>query len=1036
KTETNQLSLVLCFESKLFLNVFNCVKVYFHKSFQGFENLLTFSLICYPFLYSIYSANSGSELIATMANNPQYLGGPGPPLRPMVGSIPPPQNIPPPMPLQFRPVASMHPSQHFTSPSQQYQSLGPGIPPMNLGMPPSQSHQMQFAQSIQQAPPRPIPPGHLPLLSQPLPLPNAPLNRPMSSGLPQPGQDLQVQNNFPPASGGPPVAPPTYAPNAYTTSQYQPVTQMNLQSNTLRGQPLTTSTNLGAATFTPLQQTGQPSPTPSNIKAADSQPKLASSSDWIEHIKNGRRYYYNKKTRKSTWEKPLELMSPIEMADATTDWKEYTSLDGKMYFYNKVTKQSKWKIPDELKLAREHAEKASCVEEVSVDSNVLASASLSDVRTPHNAENFVVNSTPVKVKSEVDPCTSPTSSSPGLANLPNEEPGTQANAVEAQPPSDECAATPGTVDTSVASAEIVLVPTSNALLDQEIEDSSKIVGVQNVEEANQCTSASEKIDISARDDKPVEREAPMYATKQEAKEAFKTLLESANVESDWTWEQTMRLIINDKRYGALKSLGERKQAFNEYLIQKRKQEAEERRARNKKAKEDFRKMLEECSELTSTTRWSKAVIMFGDDERFKAIERARDREDLFQEYLFELEEKESTKAEENHLRYIMEYRKFLESCDFIKEYVGDLEKEEEEQRRIQKEEIRKAERKNRDEFRKLMEGHISDGILTAKTLWREYHSKVKDLPAYQAVSSNSSGSTPKELFEDVAEELNKKYEEVRTRIKDTVKSEKIPVSSTWTLEDFKAAIGNEINDPDVSDDNLKLVFEELLEKVREKEEKEAKRKKRLGDEFFNILCSIKDITGDSQWEDALPFFEACDEFRAIEEEAFSKQIFEEYLGELKEKEKERKRKEEKVMKEKEKEREREREREKRSRDRREKDRKRDRDRGKDRSKRDEEDAEPDLSDASVLNEGQKSGKDRDKKRRKRHQDVDNSSSDRNDDHSRSSHRHSSEKKKSRHIDLPESDDDSKHKKHKREHHNGSRRKADNEELEDGELGNW
>jgi len=28
----------------------------------------------------------------------------------------------------------------------------------------------------------------------------------------------------------------------------------------------------------------------------------------------------------------------------------------------------------------------------------------------------------------------------------------------------------------------------------------------------------------------------------------------------------MRLIINDKRYGALKTLGERKQAFNEVIL--------------------------------------------------------------------------------------------------------------------------------------------------------------------------------------------------------------------------------------------------------------------------------------------------------------------------------------------------------------------------------------------------------------------------------------------------------------------------------------
>jgi hypothetical protein len=38
--------------------------------------------------------------------------------------------------------------------------------------------------------------------------------------------------------------------------------------------------------------------------------------------------------------------------------------------------------------------------------------------------------------------------------------------------------------------------------------------------------------------------------------------------------------------------------------------------------------------------------------------------------------------------------------------------------------LRKAERKNRDEFRKLMDEHTASGILTAKTHWRDYHSQV------------------------------------------------------------------------------------------------------------------------------------------------------------------------------------------------------------------------------------------------------------------------------------------------------------------------
>lgn len=33
--------------------------------------------------------------------------------------------------------------------------------------------------------------------------------------------------------------------------------------------------------------------------------------------------------------------------------------------------------------------------------------------------------------------------------------------------------------------------------------------------------------------------------------------------------------------------------------------------------------------------------------------------------------------------------------------------------------------------------------------------QLKDLPQYQAVASNMSGSTPKDLFEDITEELEK-----------------------------------------------------------------------------------------------------------------------------------------------------------------------------------------------------------------------------------------------------------------------------------------
>ncbi|PHT69489.1 hypothetical protein T459_28976 [Capsicum annuum] len=191
----------------------------------------------------------------------------------------------------------------------------------------------------------------------------------------------------------------------------------------------------------------------------------------------------------------------------------------------------------------------------------------------------------------------------------------------------------------------------------------------------------------------------------------------------------------------------------------------------------------------------EAISIFEHDECFKVVERAKDREDLFEDYVEELEKKvklllqnflEHAKALEEQKRNKVEYLEFLKSSDFIKassqwwkvqdhletdercsrlekidrleifqEYIRDLESKEGEQRKLQMEELRKAERKNRDEFRKLMEEHITAGILNAKTNWHDYYIKIKDFAAYLAASSNTLGSIVKNLFTDVMDELEK-----------------------------------------------------------------------------------------------------------------------------------------------------------------------------------------------------------------------------------------------------------------------------------------
>ncbi|XP_043719031.1 pre-mRNA-processing protein 40A-like isoform X1 [Telopea speciosissima] len=1036
-----------------------------------------------------------------MANNPQSSAAQ--PLRPppIVGSAGPPQNFAPSMSMQFRPMmpAQQQGQPFMSAGSQQFRPVGQGVHMSNVGMQhTAQGQQLQYSQPTQQLPPRPGQPGHgMPPSSQAIPMPFT-----FSSVSPQPQQNVQPMAN--PMSGvagsiGIPLSSGyTFTQSSYgqlqsnvnPSNQYQPISQMHAPNipTSAGGQPWLTSAGQSVPLVTPVQQTAQQQPvvTAASVLATNAQPDSSqqSASDWQEHTSaDGRRYYYNKKTRQSSWEKPLELMTPIERADASTVWKEFTTPEGRKYYYNKVTKQSKWTIPDELRSAREQAEKTAS-QGLQSDANVASNSSSSVAVTsaePPSAVGISISSSstvatsgvasspvPVTPIVSLNPLPVVTSGSPAISAIPS---GATSNVVGI--PSPAAAVTPlQSTFSGGAGAPLDLVnattPTTNLEnVSQGIATSMDGASVQDLEEAKKGMAGAGKINVTPMEEKTVDDEPLVYATKQEAKNAFKAVLESVNVESDWTWEQTMRIIINDKRYGALKTLGERKQAFNEYLGQRKKQEAEERRIRQKKAREEFTKMLEESEELTSSTRWSKVISMFEDDERFKAVERARDREDLFENYLVELQKKERAKAQEEQKRNIMEFRQFLESCDFIKansqwrkvqdrleddercsrlekidrleifqEYIRDLEKEEEEQKKIQKEQQRRIERKNRDEFRKLLEGHVADGMLTAKTRWRDYFMKVKDLPAYIAVSSNASGSTPKDLFEDVVEELEKQYHEDKTRIKDGMKLGKINIASSWALEDFKASITEVVVSHAVSDINLKLIFEELIERIKEKEEKEAKKRQRLADDFTDLLHSIKEITASSEWEESKSIFEDSQEYRAIGEENFRREIFEEYVTRLQEKakERERKREEEKAKKEKERE-----EKEKRKeKERKEKERERERDKGKERSKKNETENEiVDITDNYVSKEEKKREKDKDRKHRKRHHNTaDDVSSEKDEkEEPKKSRRHSSDRKKSRkHAYSPETDSESRHKRHKRDHRDSSRRNGGYEELEDGELG--
>ena len=141
---------------------------------------------------------------------------------------------------------------------------------------------------------------------------------------------------------------------------------------------------------------------------------------------------------------------------------------------------------------------------------------------------------------------------------------------------------------------------------------------------------------------------------EERMRQFKELLQEKEVSAYATWERELQKIVFDPRYLLLTSK-ERKAVFDKYVRDRADEEKAEKAAALKRKREDFRALLREAgvtlknplsfAELCSSGRYAK-------DERFKAVEKLKDRESMYNDYLTDLarQEKEDKHAEKEKAR--------------------------------------------------------------------------------------------------------------------------------------------------------------------------------------------------------------------------------------------------------------------------------------------------------------------------------------------------------------------------------------------------
>ncbi|XP_061091529.1 transcription elongation regulator 1-like isoform X2 [Conger conger] len=345
---------------------------------------------------------------------------------------------------------------------------------------------------------------------------------------------------------------------------------------------------------------------------------------------------------------PAALSGALSLAE----WSEYKTADGKMYYYNNRTLESTWERPDLLKERDKEAEKA---KEAALS---LEEEELMDMEE----EGEPKPEPPKEVREE-----------PKEEELTEEERAAQKAKPVATTP---IPGTPWCVVWTGDDRVFFYNPTTRlsmwdrpeeligrADVDKSIQEPPHKKGL---EEPRKLGISKEELEAAieeALEDEPIkikkrkkeevredsEKEAAMEAEMKAARERavvplearmtqFRDMLLERAVSAFSTWEKELHKIVFDPRY-LLLNPKERKQVFEQYVKTRAEEERKEKKNKLMQSKDEFRKMMEEAKISTRMT-FSEFASKHGRDLRFKAIDKMKDREAIFTEFMTALRKKE------------------------------------------------------------------------------------------------------------------------------------------------------------------------------------------------------------------------------------------------------------------------------------------------------------------------------------------------------------------------------------------------------------
>ncbi|XP_061412371.1 transcription elongation regulator 1-like isoform X2 [Lethenteron reissneri] len=337
------------------------------------------------------------------------------------------------------------------------------------------------------------------------------------------------------------------------------------------------------------------------------------SAEWTEHkTADGRTYYYNIRTLESTWEKPAELREKEKKAqekDAEKKEQSPKEKDGEdMEVDGEKTEKLEVKQPEpqqeELTEEERAAQKAKPIATTAVPGTPWCVVWTGDERVfffnPTTRLSMWERPEELVERADVD----------RIIQSPPHKQGREPE----KPP--------------------------------EKEEKPKVEEPKPLEEENKAKKR--KLE-EPEPEKEASMEAEIRAARERAtlpqetrSQQFSEMLLQRGVSAFSTWEKELHKVVFDPRY-LLLNPKERKQAFDEFVKVRAEEERKERKNKMMQIKDDFKKLLED-TKVTSRSNFSEFAAKFGKESRFKAVEKMKDREALFVEYVTALKKKEKESA--------------------------------------------------------------------------------------------------------------------------------------------------------------------------------------------------------------------------------------------------------------------------------------------------------------------------------------------------------------------------------------------------------